>query len=268
MLTDNLLVLLTALGSALCWLPMAVEPSLDLPGWIPLVCAALCTGLSTTLNRSRWLLFSFASTLGTFGGLCLSYTIWWPSDPIAGSWVAISVVASTLAILLVSLITGLAARKVFTFNQRTRHIAWAVLSGCVAFGPVALAVTPPLVGYRIAHNDRMAAERFASLKNAVERTAAEAKDPSPLCGGAGLEQHYAGPPFSSEDWRRITGNYVKQNGYFFMVYCREKDGYAIDAHPGRQRGDGTRRFCTDESGKVGCRLEWDRSRNACLPCEK
>ena len=102
----------------------------------------------------------------------------------------------------------------------------------------------------------------------MERTAAEVKDPNHLCDGAELEHHYSGPPFSDEDWRRITGNYVKQDGYFFMVYCREKGGYTIDAGPARERGDGTRRFCTDESGKVGCRMEWDHSRHQCLPCQR
>jgi hypothetical protein len=114
----------------------------------------------------------------------------------------------------------------------------------------------------------MAAERFASLKNAVERTAVEARDPSRLCDGTVLEHHYSGPPFSNENWHRITGNYVKQDGYFFMVYCREKGGYTIDAGPARERGDGTRRFCTDESGTVGCRTELDPSRHQCLPCQK
>jgi hypothetical protein len=166
-----------------------------------------------------------------------------------------------------SLVAGFTARRVFTSNPTWRCAAWAALSGCVAVGPVTLAITPPLVGRRVTYNDRMAAERFASLKNAVERTA-EPRDPSRLCDGTELEHHYSGPPFSDQDWHRITGNYVKQDGYFFMVYCREKGGYTIDAGPARERGDGTRRFCTDESGRSGCRMEWDDSRHQCLPCQK
>jgi hypothetical protein len=129
MLSNDLLVLLTALGSALCWWPVSVEPSLDLPSWIPIACAALCTGLSTTMNRSRWLLFLLASGLGTFGGLCLSYWIWWPSDPIAGPWVPYSIVANTAIALVVSLIAGLTARKVFISNGTWRRAAWTVLLG-------------------------------------------------------------------------------------------------------------------------------------------
>ncbi len=265
MCSNALLVLLTALGSALCWWPVSAKPSLDLPSWIPLACAAISTGLSTSLNHSRWPLFLLASGLGTFAGLCLSYWIWWPSDPIAGPWVPYSVAANTVAAVLVSLAAGLAARRLSMSNRTWRPAVWVALFGCVAFGPVALALTSPLVEQRIARNDRIAAERFTSLKNAVERTA-EAGGSGRLCDGRALELHYSGPPFSDEDWRRITGNYVKQDGYFFMVYCREKGGYTIDAGPARGPEDGTRRFCSDESGKVGCRMEWDRSRYKCLPC--
>ena len=49
----------------------------------------------------------------------------------------------------------------------------------------------------------------------------------------------------------------------FMVYCREKGGYTINALPARGKADGTRRFCIDESGRIGCGMEWNRSRK-CL----
>src|SRR5262245_66018974 len=138
----------------------------------------------------------------------------------------------------------------------------------VAFGPVARALTPTVVEHRVARNDRAAAERFELLKISVERTIAEVGGPGRTCDGPTLRRHYSGPPFSDEDWRRITGNYVKQDGYVFMVYCREKGGYTIDAQPARGKADGTRRFCTDESGKIGCGMKWNLSRNACIPCTK
>jgi hypothetical protein len=262
----TLLFLLTALGSGLCWWPVIVEPNLDLPSWIPLASAAVSTGLSTTLHRARWPLFLLASGLGTFGGLCVAYMIWWPTDPIAGTWVPYSVAAVTLAAVFVSLVAALAARKVVISHATWQRAVWVLLSGCVAFGPVALALTPPLVRQRTSRNDRLAAERFTSLKQAVERAAADTPHSGQLCDGRGLERYYSGPSFSEDDWRRITGNYIKQDGYFFMVYCREKGGYTIDVRPARPQGDGTRSFCTDESGRVGCRMEWDRSRHRCMPC--
>ena len=129
-------------------------------------------------------------------------------------------------------------------------------------------MTPLLVAHRVARNDRMAAERFESLKNAVERTLAEAGNPERVCDGQTLRRHYSGPPFSKEDWSRITGNYVQEDGYSFMVYCREKNGYTIDANPFGGKGYGTRRFCTDESGKIGCGLDRNRSRYACVACPR
>jgi hypothetical protein len=126
-----------------------------------------------------------------------------------------------------------------------------------------LALTPPLVAHRIALNDHAAAERFESLKIAVQQNASDPKDQVRVCDGSALKRHYSGPRFSEEDWHRITGNYVKQDGYFFMVYCREQGGYTIDAMPGRNKGDGTRRFCTDESGRIGCGMNFNGSRYAC-----
>jgi hypothetical protein len=90
-------------------------------------------------------------------------------------------------------------------------------------------------------------------------------------------QRFAVIPFSDEDWRVIADNYVRQDGYTFihqdgysyMVYCREKaGGYTIAAFPARDQGDGTRQFCADESGRLGCRMEWNGSRFGCLPCKK
>src|SRR3954452_19067427 len=100
---DATLVLLTALGSAIAWWPLCIEPNLDLPFWISLACAALCTGLATTLAPTSWLLLLLASGLGTFGSFWLGVLIWWPSDPIAGAWIPYFVAANTLAVMLVAL---------------------------------------------------------------------------------------------------------------------------------------------------------------------
>jgi hypothetical protein len=168
--------------------------------------------------------------------------------------------------MFVAFSAGVIMRERSISNKILRHAIWAVFLACVAIGPVTLALTPPLVQRRIAHNEQFASERSMSLKRAVETARAEPDGASKICDGTALERYYAGRPFSDTDWRRITGNYVKQDGYFFMVYCREKGGYTIDAVPARPVGDGTRQFCTDESGKVGCRREWDGSRNKCRPC--
>jgi hypothetical protein len=100
----------------------------------------------------------------------------------------------------------------------------------------------------------------------VERTA-ETGGLDRICDGSNLRSNYSGPRFSDEDWQRITGNYVMQGGYAFGIYCREKDGYTIDAHP-VDAWHGTLRFCSDETRRAGCKVEWNRSRYACQPCLK
>lgn len=268
MRNNIILALLTAMASSLCWLPLVREPSLDFEAWVPLLIGALGVGLSTVLNPNQWLLFVVASTIGTFGGLGVSLALWPPSDPLAGAYIPFAIGGATVMTLATAFVVGLVGRRAKVLPERNRAGIWAALGGIVAFGPVAFLLTPSLVARRIAQNDQAAASRFASLKKAVEQTRAEADDPRHICDGAALRKHYTGPSFTYNDWQRITGNYVKQDGYFFMVYCREKDGYTIAVQPARIRGDGTRHLCADESGKLGCRVDWIGSRNMCLPCLK
>jgi hypothetical protein len=262
------LVVVIIIGSALCWWPAIMEPSLDFPWWLLLALIALTIVLATALSDGRWLRFVVASTVGTFTGLCSGFALFPSADAIANSYAPFAIVVATLLSVFVSLVAGLAGRKLSVSNENRRRAVCLALVCCVAFGPVALALTPPLVAHRVARNDRVAAARFESLKNAVERTMAEAGDPGRICDGRALKRHYSGPPFSEEDWRRIAGNAVRQDGYYFMVYCREQGGYTIHASPWAGKGNGTRQFCTDESGKVGCGVEWNRSRHVCITCTK
>ena len=196
---DTLLVLLTVAGSALSWWPVLIEPSLDLPWWLPLAIVPLCTGFSTFLSGGRCLRLLTASAIGTFAGLCGGFAIWWPSDPIAGPWVKYDVIAGTLATILLALAAGLAGYGVAVLTKRCRPAVWIALACCVAFGPIALALTPPLVAYRVARNDHAATERFWSLKRAVEQTVAESGDMGSICNPQALKRHYSGPPFSRKE---------------------------------------------------------------------
>ena len=81
MRSNALLVLLTALGTAVCWWPAFVEPNIDLPFWAPLACGALCTVLSATLAPRSWLWLLLASGLGTFSVLAgVSGEVGWIAD--------------------------------------------------------------------------------------------------------------------------------------------------------------------------------------------
>jgi hypothetical protein len=265
---DTLLIVVTAISSALWWWPVIIEPNLNLPWWLPLALVALWTSLATILSDGRWRRFMVASAAGTFAGAWSAYAIWWPpiGIPVYMQSLKATTALNTLAAVLVSLIAGLAGRKISVSNENCRRALWVALACCVAFGPIALALTPQLVAGRVKRNDQLAAERFESLKNAVERTVAESGDPGHICDGLTLKRNYSGPSFSEEDWLRIAGNYVKQDGYFFMIYCRENAGYTITASPARGKADGTRQFCTDESHKIGCDMKWNLSRHACIGC--
>ncbi len=258
---DKPLLILIATGSALCWWPGMIEPSIDFPRWILLVIVALITGFSTILSVKHWMLFVVTASAGALAGLCSGCVLFPSSDGIANSYAPLVALLAALVTCFVSLVAGLLARRFPVSNENHRRAVWVALVCCVAFGPVVLAVTPPLVAHRVARNDRLAAERFRCLKNAAERTTAEAGDlGSAICDAQALRRHYSGPPFSEEDWRRIGGNAVKQDGYFFMVKCRETGGYTIDASPSGGKANGTRRFCSDE-----CK-EWLRSQHLCLAC--
>jgi hydrogenase/urease accessory protein HupE len=172
---DTLLVSLTVTGSTLCWWLVIMEPNLRFPWWLPLTLIALGTALATAVSKRSWPHFVVVSVVGAFAGLCSGFAIWWPTDRLVP--VPYLVFAATLAVTAVSLIAALAVRKVSLSDEKLRRAVGLVLVCCAAFGPVAVAVTPPLVAYRVARNDRAAAERFASLKNAVERTVAEGGDP-------------------------------------------------------------------------------------------
>jgi hypothetical protein len=277
MRSDPLLQCLTIVGSAVCWWPALIYPKLDSIWWVSLAVPALCGGLSSVLSHRRWPLFLIASIIGNFGGQCVCNAIWGSRQPMARFFVAVSVVVTSIAVAVTSLLACLAGRKVSIPGGRPRLAVWVGVSALVAFGPVARALTPPLVAYRVARNDNVAAERFSSLRSAAQQTAAESGDPPGICEGSSLRRHHVGPPFSGEDWRVIADNYVRQDGYAFihedgysyMVYCRKKaGGYTIAAFPAREQGDGTRQFCADESGRLGCRMEWNGSRFGCLPCQK
>jgi hypothetical protein len=227
------------------------------------------TGLSATLSNGNWLGFPIAATVGTFAGLCGGVVLFPSSDGIANAYAPMVVVVGTLIVLLASLVASVVATRVPLLNETYRRALWVALVCCVAFGPIALALTPPLVAHRIARNDRLAGERFDSLRNAVEQTVAEAGDTKRSCDGQALRRHYSGPPFSENDWQLITSNYVKQVGYYFMVQCREQGKYSIHGIPWRGKVNGTRQFCADQSGEVGCSWELHSDRWLCVdttPC--
>jgi hypothetical protein len=260
------LVGLVAIGSVLSWWLLSIDPSLDLPWWLTLAVLALYPILSTILSRERWWLFLVASAFGTIAGMISGFMIW-PPDPLFWEGGQVVLIALAAAFILLAFIVGLAVRRVAASNEGLRLAVWIGLASCVAYGPILLALTPPLVARRVVRNDRIAAERFEALRVAVEQTNAEPGGIARICDGKTLKQHYSGPPFSDTDWRYIAGNSVQEDGYYFGIdiYCPQPTAYVIDAAPIREKGDGSRRFCADASGKAGCGLG---THEECLPCAR
>lgn len=267
---DVLLTVLTFIGAALCWCPICREPGPDMPFWLPIAIVVLLTGLSAAISVHRWFPFFIASITGTLTGMCIG-TLMPPTptdDVIARGYIGCFIIIAASISGVLSLVAALVGRKLHLTAEKHRRAAWIAFGCCVAFGPLAALLSPPLVAWRIGRNERLATERFVSLNNAALRTKAIAAE---RCfDGQVLKKNYSGPPFSESDWLYIVGNYVKQDGYVFGIWCQqtERGGYTIDAYPVRPKVDGTRRFCTDESGKTGCGMEWSRTRNVCTPCSK
>ncbi|HEY0794773.1 MAG TPA: hypothetical protein VGD64_03225 [Acidisarcina sp.] len=256
-----ILLVLAFVGSAVCWWPSIIEPSLDFPRWILPVLVALIVGASILLwGRRGWLASVAAAGAGSFAGLLTGVFLWPASDGIARSYALVGVAIATAAAAGSALLGGLAAffvvRRKSISNGTARAALWVVLALCLAFGPTLFALTKPLVQRRVARNESIAAVRFASLKKAVEHTRAGGNAAASICDGQSLQRHYSGPPFTNEDWSRICGNYVEEDKYVYMISCRPQGRYRLEARPKMPTvyGYGVRTLCADESGEIACAL--------------
>jgi hypothetical protein len=154
--------------AAVSWWPLILEPTLDLPFWIPLTVVALCSCLAAALSNGGWLHIPAVASAATLAGLLAGFILWPLEDGIAESYAGIASLAVTLAVVLLSLVAGLVGRQLRAAGEMHRRAQWLALAACVAFGPVVLAVRPTIIAHRVARNDRVAADRFQSLKTAVE----------------------------------------------------------------------------------------------------
>jgi hypothetical protein len=260
-----------AVVAAVSWLPSILEPSAGFPPWLPLAVIGLSTGLATILSGGRWFRFLAIAAISTLAGMLTEFMIWPLEDGIAQSYAIFAVLAAALAVAVVCFLTGIIGGAVTPLASKRTRAVWLAFAACVAFGPAELAVRPGVIEYRVAHNERLAAERFSGLKAAIEKTRMEQGGADRLCDGQSLRENYNGPPFSQADWQRLAGNYVKEDGYLIGIWidCSRPARYSIDLRPERPRADGIRKFCTDQSGKIGCGVEWrvsPRQEEECTPC--
>jgi hypothetical protein len=251
MTRDKVVIAQTAIGSAWCWWPLFREPNLEFSRFILLWVVALMVLFATLVDNRRWLSVVVAATLGSFLGMCAGQAMWQSDDGIANSYAGIVIVLTTLAVLVLALVAALTGRAFSVTHPIARRVLWIALMGCIAFGPVLMAVTPPLVARRMARNDRLATERLAAMKKVIDSSRVEADGVTQRCDVHALGHRYSGPTFSESDWLRVLGdNAVKEDGYVFLIKCLGNGTYKINAMPDRVKGDGTRHLCADDSGKI------------------
>jgi len=249
MMRDKVVIILTTVGSAWCWWPVIREPSLEFPRWILLGLIVLMALFATLIANRRWQSV-FAVTLGSFLGMCAGWMMWPSDDGIANSYAGIVIVFATLAVFAAALFAVQLVRALSAISSIARPVFWIALIGCFAFGPVMMAVTPPLIAQRMARNDRLATERVTAIKKAIELARPGSDGAGQRCDVYALTHRYSGPPVSESDWLRLLVDYeVKEDGYVFTVKCLGSGTYRVDARPERIKGDGTRHLCADDSGK-------------------
>ena len=116
----EILVLFTAAGSALCWWPSIIWPSIHsvFLGLLPLAFVGLLTGVSTARSGGPWFRFVAASSAGTLIGI-FAGSIFWPNpDGIAQSYMMFADLAATLATALVSLVVCLTVRFFIRLREK------------------------------------------------------------------------------------------------------------------------------------------------------
>ena len=253
---EPLLLLLTALGSALCWWPVIQVPNIGLPFYVPYLICAGVTSSAILLSDKPKSRIAAAAIAGSFSGYVVGLRMLpLGSDGIAHSYWPFELILVTLATAVMAAVLILALRRVIVPPESVPHSLWLALILCVGACPAAVALTPLISSSRISRNERLAAERVKALQTAVEASMAQNGNPGSYCGGEVIKRHYTGPSFSDGDWRLITSNYVTRQGYAFMVFCPEKGGYRISAMPHNFEQDGNRKFCSDVAGEAGCTTE-------------
>lgn len=261
-------VFLATAASALFWWPFIIEPGINLPRWLVLVLVILIASSATALLNGRWLLILALLSAGSLVSLIAGFLIFPRLDPLEGEFEPITVACALAASILASLVGGLVGRKIRASNRPLRRVLWFTLTSCLAFTPIALALTPPLVARRIARNEQLAAQRVTALQRDVAQIVAETRNPASSCDGEAIKRHYSGPAFSERDWRYIGGNYVEEDGYAIGIWCHDPKGFAVHAIPVWWGDTGVRQFCSDQTGALGCKLDVDAFHVRCTPCPR
>jgi hypothetical protein len=249
---DIQLATVVAIATMVNWLPLIIEPTLDISPWVTLTAVLVCPGLATILSGGKFLPFPPVASVATFVGLLGGCLIWPQEDGIAQSYMGIAAVVAAVVVCVVSLGIGLLSGLIRVSNVWGRCLVWFAFLCVVASGPIELAIRPPIVAHRLARNEQLARQRVSSLKNAFDQV--EAKHPGSGCDVSALKQYYSGPSFTEQDWGNIIGNAITEDGYAVSIEidCSQPRFYEVFATPKRGKSDGSRFFCADATGMRDC----------------
>ena len=245
---DYFFLLGVAVVSGLLWLPVMMLPSVDVEN-ISFGAIALTAAVSAYINGQHYVLIALAATFGQMIGYVTGVAIWGLRDILAGPLIPLAVALTGAITLAVTLLSCLCvAFLIHRFGNPGRWLAMAVLC-LLAIGGVGLIASEPyIVHQQLAHNDALAGRRAQALYQAAKACLNSNED----CTGENIKAHYQGPAFRDPQWARITGVFVKDQGYFFIVHCDKfsSGGILIQALPATPGETGTRSMRIDTWGNL------------------
>jgi hypothetical protein len=146
---NRLLIIMVAVGSALCWWPQLIHPDLGLPLWkTPLIFLALITALATVLSKegAGWLMSM--SILGVTLGICCGFWLWRPTGDDVPYILSVGLpMLVSIPVAVIAIGAGVALRE-SKIAQKNRPLIWCAFLVSFAFAPVVIAVTPLLIRRR------------------------------------------------------------------------------------------------------------------------
>jgi hypothetical protein len=252
----------TVAGTAVAWWPSLL---LGVPVWVTIGVSASFASLSLSTFAARSRRYTISPGVGTFLGLYCGSMIAGPEDPIAKPYVLYFAFVVGLVVVALAALGRVIIRRYLGTRDIRRTKIGALVYGLTLLGILSVAFAPLAVRYRIDGNERLAVARLTALSTAIQRSM-DAYGVDRLSNSLALKPHYAGPPMGDATWHRMVANTAKQDGYWLTIRYEADRRFAISARPVREKIDGERHFCIDETGHMQCGVVWNGSRWVCTMC--
>jgi hypothetical protein len=182
----------------------------------------------------------------------LGYRLWWPDDPIAGSFVPFAVVVESVGALFVGGVGSMVGYQLRNEVALSLKAGMAALVIIAVLGVGAIAGNGALVTQKISRDRVIAEERVRSLYQAAARTVADSGETNSADDSAKVRSHYKGPAFDDEEWQGTTRNFLRRNGFVYQLHIAPPPGHGIVvcALPIEYLDRVKDGFCIDDSGRM------------------